>query len=160
MKKQPWLTMAASIALLCLLGCEPPKGDPAGNVVKAPPPPPPPADQPQQPSTNGAQQEGDIAQSGFGAKGHYESNDLISVTIGARFRAEERLVLAKITHGLQIYKATHGDYPDAHEAFWKEVIEKNAIRMPDLKPGEEYRYDPELARETNGEDSLRIVPSK
>ena len=142
-----------------MFGCEP-ASEVSNNSPAAPPPPPPPAGEVAAANSVDEQQQpkGEVAKSGFGAKGHYESNDLLSVTVSARFRAEERLLLGKITHGLQLYKATHGDYPDTHEEFWKEIIEKNFIAMPKLKPGEEYRYDPELARETHGEDSLRIVP--
>lgn len=102
----------------------------------------------------------EVAKVGFGKKGHYDSNDYISVTVGAQFRARERITLLNITHAMQIYKAEHAEYPQTQEEFWEKIIKANSIQLPELPAGQKFLYDPELAKETNGADSLKILRPK
>ena len=39
------------------------------------------------------------------------------------------------------YKAFKGQAPQSHEEFMKEIIEANAINLPELPPGDKYFYD-------------------
>ena len=102
-----------------------------------------------------------VAEVGFGEKGHYDSKDYISVAVSTKFRVEEQIGLLRIKNCMDQYKAINGKFPKDHEEFWKEIIEKNSIQLPDLPPGQRFLYDPELAKETRGEKSLKIlVPKK
>ena len=100
------------------------------------------------------------AEVGFGEKGHYDSQDYISVAVSSQFRVQERLTLLRITSNMQQYKAVHGSYPKTEEVFFKEVIDAGGITLPDLPAGQKFGYDPELAAETSAEQSLTILKPK
>ncbi len=123
----------------------------SGTPTPPPPPLPPGADE----NTDST-----VAQVGFGKKGHYGSNGYISTTVGARFRAEESITLSLVTNAMQQYKALNGAYPKTHDEFMAEIVKLNNIRLPELNDGEEYLYDPALAAETSGKESLRILTPK
>lgn len=171
MKRQfTFLAVALTVAALSLAGCSEPQQsttEPNNTPVvvqtvetidttndTATPPaatPPPGADE----NTDST-----VAQVGFGKKGHYDSNDYISTTVGARFRAEEAITLSLVVNAMQQYKALHGAFPKTHDEFMSEIVKLNNIRLPELNEGEEYLYDPELAAETGGKESLRILTPK
>ena len=99
--------------------------------------------------------ESTTARVGFGAKGHYDSNDYISVVVSSQFRIEERITLLNIKKAMQIYRQIHGGYPKTGEVFFKEIIEENGIALPVLPSGQMYGYDPD-----NPEEPLLILKPK
>ena len=50
-----------------------------------------------------------------------------------------------IPHAIALYKATNGYSPKTHEEFMKEIIQSNNIKLPELKDGYRYEYNPEKA---------------
>ena len=103
----------------------------------------------QQPATTPPQpQEGrKTAEVGDGRKGHYEEFGRMSIfshNIGAMYRMQERLTYnIEIPHAMNLYKATNGRAPQTHEEFWREIIQANKLKMPELKEGCRYEYNPQ-----------------
>ena len=85
------------------------------------------------------------AEVGVGKKGGYEPG-IIATPLNARWRAEEKLDYAMVTHALNLYKATNGEGPKSHEEFMKRIIKENMIKLPELPEGHTYVYDPETAK--------------
>jgi hypothetical protein len=146
---------------LLLVGCsEPPASTGNGTPTALAPPPPSgdpmgtPAPPPQDNTTR------ILAQPGVGEKGNYESKGYISTLISARFQATDPIVFAQVKRGIDTFRIQHERYPNSHEEFWKEVIEANLIRLPELAEGEKYEYDPKKAEETRGEEALFVLQPK
>ena len=162
-----WLFGTAAVIAMMSLGCaeSPPADQQAANDGVAPAPPPPPAPAPpapaEQPADNTPAEgptdgnttdntpaeeqntESSPARVGFGAKGHYDSNDYVSVVVSSQFRIEERITLLNIKRGMDGFRALHSRYPKDGEEFFKEVIDENGISLPDLPAGQIYGYNPD-----------------
>jgi hypothetical protein len=81
---------------------------------------------------------------GMGEKGRDYGTGPVATPVGALFSTKEKLAYEiQIPHTLEIYKASHGDYPKTHEEFIKEIIEAGGIKLPELPQGQRYVYDPE-----------------
>ncbi|GHT11653.1 hypothetical protein FACS1894170_05510 [Planctomycetales bacterium] len=102
------------------------------------------------------------AEVGDGAKGHYgqaggnKLSDVITVPVGAKFRAQERITFEiQMVHGLTAYRAEHdGKGPATDEEFKKAILEPAQIKLPQLRPGQEYWWDPDA---DDGKGDLMIV---
>jgi hypothetical protein len=85
---------------------------------------------------------------GDGKKGHYEEFGRISIfqrTIGTMYRTQERLNMDMIKHAMNLYKAQYGNFPRTHEEFMTKIIGYNHIKLPELKDGCRYEYNPQTA---------------
>jgi predicted small lipoprotein YifL len=83
-------------------------------------------------------------------RGNY-GGGYLSEVVSARFTQENRiknLHFAKsLRDGIEFYKAGHnGRGPQSHEEFMREVVAAHGINLPELKSGEEFRYDPEAEK--------------
>ncbi len=67
---------------------------------------------------------------------------LISTPISAYWGAKADIAKAQITHALNLYKAQHGKPPQTHDEFVKEILDPANIKLPKLRDGERYRFDP------------------
>ncbi|TWT86923.1 hypothetical protein Mal64_37530 [Pseudobythopirellula maris] len=67
----------------------------------------------------------------------------LTTVMRGRVVAEQRLNLDMVTHALNLYWASEGDYPKSHEEFMEKVIEFNQITLPELDGDYEYWYNPE-----------------
>jgi hypothetical protein len=69
----------------------------------------------------------------------------LKAVFAARFWAEHQMILNNITHAMQLYYAEKGYYPKTQEQFMNEIIKPNepATKLPELKEGWEYFYDPQ-----------------
>ena len=86
-------------------------------------------------------------QIGDDRRGHYEKHEFIAAPIGVYFRATQGMELERITAAINLYKAMNDNKPPAtEEIFMKEVIEANRIKLPQLKEGWKYLYDPETGK--------------
>jgi len=85
------------------------------------------------------------AKPGVGAKGRGYGTGPVATPVAALFSVRERLALMSIAQPMNSYKADKGHFPKSHEEFWKEIIEKHFIKLPPLRPGQRYVYDPEKA---------------
>ena len=84
------------------------------------------------------------AQVGDGSKGHYGRMSIFEAGISSYFRTRENLTYnVQIPHAMNLYKATHGRAPQTHDEFWREIIQANNLKMPDLNDGCSYEYNPE-----------------
>jgi len=93
---------------------------------------------------------------GVGKKGHYSRELVIGTIIATRWRVEEKLTFeVKIPQAMQIYKATdaQGKGPKSHAEFMDKIIKTNFIKLPELRAGEEYEYDPKT-------EELMVVSGK
>jgi hypothetical protein len=139
--KTGWIS--CSLVLCTALGC----GDSssadkskAATAQQALPPAPPP---PPQDKTIKTGDDVEKAQVGVGEKGRGYGGGIITEPIRARFRAEDSINFAAMEKTISLFKATKGRMPKSHEEFMTEIIEKGAIKLPDLPDGDEYVYDPQ-----------------
>jgi hypothetical protein len=85
------------------------------------------------------------AEAGVGAKGHDLGSGVISTPAAALFTIRERVIFeVRIPQALQLFKATENRAPKSHGEFMEEIIKASQIKLPELQPGETYRYDPKL----------------
>ncbi|NMC19425.1 MAG: hypothetical protein GYA33_03295 [Thermogutta sp.] len=84
------------------------------------------------------------AQVGVGQKGRTLSQPgFLTTPVYAYFRSQEMVAFRiQVPHAMQLFKATNGRAPQSHEEFWREIIEANGIKLPQLPPGHRYVYDP------------------
>jgi len=83
-------------------------------------------------------------QVGDGRKGHYGRMSIFDAPISSFFRTKENLTYnVQIPHAMNLYKATNGRAPQSHDEFWREIIQANNLKMPDLKDGCHYEYNPQ-----------------
>jgi len=62
----------------------------------------------------------------------------------ARIIAMDRALGWQIKTSLDVWVNTHdGKYPKTTEEFMKEIVEPNMIELPELRPNQEYYFDPE-----------------
>lgn len=120
---------------------------PTGASSTAPPsgpsviPPP-----PNQPQSLPAAAEGQYVRAdvGVGQKGRSLQPGFLTTPVQVYFRSQEHVAFRiQVPHALQLFEAEHGRKPESHEEFWREIIEKNGIRLPQLPPGHRYVYDPQ-----------------
>lgn len=81
---------------------------------------------------------------GVGQKGRRLERGFITTPVQVYFRSQEHMAFRiQVPQALQLFQAEHGRRPESHEEFWREIIEKNGIRLPSLPPGHRYVYVPE-----------------
>ena len=84
------------------------------------------------------------AEIGVGKKGHGYGGGLITEPVHQYFAQQERITYEiEVPQAMNLYKASH-DFkgPATHEAFMKEIIKDNNIKLPELPEGHRYIYDP------------------
>ena len=87
------------------------------------------------------------AEKGVGIKGRsldkYEG--VIVTPAKTYFTVRERIVFEiQIPGALNLFNASEGRNPSSHEEFMEKIIEFNNIKLPELRPGEKYVYDPKM----------------
>jgi hypothetical protein len=95
------------------------------------------------------------AEVGVGKTGRsLDQNEGLYVTsVKALWSTEEYLAFnVSVVHALDLYEAEHGKRPKTHEEFMQQIIRPNNIRLPELPPGQTYRWDP-----TQGEKGELMV---
>ena len=91
------------------------------------------------------------AEVGDGKKGQYKQKfgrmSIFDTTIGTMYRTRENLTYnVQIPHAMNLYQASNdGKFPRTHEEFMKEIIQANNIKLPELREGRRYIYNPEKA---------------
>lgn len=110
------------------------------DVMQTPPPP-------AAPSPTAASQPAVIsvpAQVGVGQKGRTLGQPgFLTTPVYVYFRSQEMVAFRiQVPQAMQLFKATNGRAPESHEEFWREIIEANGIKLPQLPPGHRYVYDP------------------
>jgi len=78
----------------------------------------------------------------FTNKGKGYGGGIITEPIRQKFLIEGQLESFKYKKTMDIYKATHGHYPETNEEFQREIIKKGAIKLPPLPAGWRYTFDP------------------
>jgi hypothetical protein len=83
------------------------------------------------------------AEVGVGEKGRGYGGGMITEPIHQYFAAKERIAFEiELPKAMQLYQATHDKLPPSHEAFMRDIIEANQIKLPQLPEGHTYKYDP------------------
>jgi hypothetical protein len=131
----------ALLLWLTLGGCE---NAPPPPAVKPPPPPvsakpaAPPAAAPAAEATR------EKAAVGMGEQGRGYGEGFVGTPIKALWRVKETLVLERIEHDLQLFKAQdpQGRGPKTHAEFMEKIVKDGGIRLPALPQGQRYVYDP------------------
>jgi hypothetical protein len=110
---------------------------PAETAAQTASAPAPPAETPQAPQETRVK-----ADVGAGKKGHYGPG-FITTPVSVYWRTQEMVAYrTQVPHALNLYKAEHGHFPKTQEEFFREILEKNAIKLPELPEGHSYVYDP------------------
>jgi hypothetical protein len=91
------------------------------------------------------------AKVGVGQKGRrLENPELVQTIVTpavSLFRVQERMIFeASVPKAMQLFEAEHGRKPNSHEEYMAEIIQKNAIKLPELPPGQRYVYDPQAGQ--------------
>jgi hypothetical protein len=116
----------------------PPAPDPP-----APPQPDSPAPMPYQPPASQDSVIREKADVGAGKKGDYGPG-FITTPLSVFWRTQEMAAYRiKVPHALNLYKGMHGHFPKTQEDFVREILEANAIKLPELPAGHYYVYDSE-----------------
>jgi hypothetical protein len=125
---------------------EPPSPDisPPAPGPRAPPPqqesPPPMPYQPPASQDSVIREKADV---GAGKKGDYGPG-FITTPLSVFWRTQEMAAYRiKVPHALNLYKGMHGHFPKTQEEFVREILEANAIKLPELPEGHYYVYDSE-----------------
>ena len=83
---------------------------------------------------------------GVGKKGRGYGAGPIATPIAAYFSTKQRMVFdIQIPSAMNTYRALNGHFPKSHEEFMKKIVKKNSIRLPELRSGKQYVYDPDKA---------------
>lgn len=84
------------------------------------------------------------AEVGVGQKGRTLGQPgFLTTPVYVYFRSQEMVAFRiQVPQAMQLFKAANGRAPQSHEEFWREIIEANGIRLPQLPPGHRYVYDP------------------
>ena len=87
----------------------------------------------------------EVAGVGVGKKGqNYGRLSIFNYAIPSYFRMQERVSFDMIKHDMQLYEAMNGSAPKTHEEFMEKIIKANrSIKLPELKDGCRYEYNPE-----------------
>lgn len=123
---------------LVILGCEPPKAPVASSLP--PPPPAPPAPPPPAPEVERVK-----AEVGVGVKGRSldEYEGVVVTPAKTLFAFKEKAVFdIQIPQALQLFNASEGRNPESHEEFMEKIVKFNNIKLPELRQGERYVFDP------------------
>jgi hypothetical protein len=144
-------TRALSAFALCLLvtsGCgesQPPEQQKPASVFDYAAQAPTDSSVPVQPAAPPAPTTEQVkAEAGVGKKGRGYGGGLITEPVHQYFIIQDRVVFEiELPKTMDLYKASH-DFkgPKTHEAFMKEIIEANSIKLPELPEGHRYVYDP------------------
>ncbi len=107
------------------------------------------------------QPSGEPARPGVGQLGIEIADGPLGTPVKALFGVQESLAFMRLKQPMEIYRAIYGHYPKSHEEFFKEIVQKNNIRLPPLPPGTRYLYDAQMAAEMSSYDvdnpPLRVV---
>ncbi len=133
-----------------VVGCAGEQAEPVESVepptdTAAPiPPPPPPSTLPA--SDQMVEPVHQPATVGVGKKGRGYGTGPIATPIAAYFSTRQRMVFdIQIPSAMNIYRAQNGHFPKSHEEFMGKIIKENSIRLPELRSGKRYVYDPDKA---------------
>lgn len=72
-----------------------------------------------------------------------ENSSLLGAATGSYKFAVGRTSELAIQHALQLYNATHGNYPKDHAEFMEKIVKANNINLPVLPGKRRYQYDVE-----------------
>lgn len=78
-----------------------------------------------------------------------EAGGYLGAVGNSRFAAEYKIIMANVTHALNLYWGSEGEYPKTHEEFMEKIIKFNQIQLPELPPDREYVYVPEEPKPEN-----------
>lgn len=90
------------------------------------------------------------AVAGVGKQGQSLRDDsgvakILSGPAAAYFDVKQKAVLEiQVPQALQLYKATHGEFPDSHDEFMKQIVEANRLVLPELPEGAKYQFKSDL----------------
>ena len=150
------IVMLLCLGLLASVGCELPQA-PAEREAKAPEPiypeptaePAPDSSPTDSDSTTArvAEESGRAvkAQTGTGKRKPGKAGILMT-PINAYFSSQERIAYLQIESGLKTFRASNGRKPKNFEEFEKKILKPAAIKLPALKAGDTYFFDPKRGR--------------
>jgi hypothetical protein len=144
-----WGALAAAIAVVAMSGCDPSaiiSGKADSNQPLA-------TDESVDAAVDGAtsiddsapaEPQREVASPELTQKGHLESADLISTPVNAYFSAQAKLAFDRLPNEIQKYKllSPDGKGPQSYEELVEKVIKPCGIKLPELRPGDKYVYDP------------------
>jgi hypothetical protein len=86
------------------------------------------------------------AQEGVGKLGRGYGEGFVTTPVASYFSTKENIAFQiQIPKAMELYKAEHEHHPKTQKEFMVEIIDKNSIKLPELKEGDLYSYNPETA---------------
>ncbi len=116
----------------------PPPAATAGSGPPAPLPPavtPPPAAPVQEKASE------DLTKKGIAAK--EIGKGILATPTSTYLRIQDRAIFLNLEHAMNLYKGEHGELPKTHEAFMRDIVEANNIKLPELPDDSKYVYLPD-----------------
>jgi hypothetical protein len=85
-----------------------------------------------------------VGQAGRSLRDEQGLGGVVAQPASAYFQTRERIAFQiQIPQAVQLYQAEHGRLPASHDEFMQRIVEANRINLPQLPPGQVYRYHPE-----------------
>jgi len=81
--------------------------------------------------------------SGFKKGQGYGRMSIFGSNVASLYRTNERINLQMIEYNMKLYKAEHEKAPRTHEEFMAKIINAGMIKLPELKQGCYYEYNPQ-----------------
>ncbi len=145
--KTRWLSLMGFAVLA--IGCSDAAAPPAGGVAPPasatagggpPAPVPPPLVPPPAPPVQTKASE-DLTKKGIAAK--EIGKGVLATPTSTYLRIQDRAIFLNLEHAMNLYKGEHGELPKTHDAFMREIIEANNIKLPELPDDSTYIYLPD-----------------
>jgi hypothetical protein len=143
--KSSWLPL---LGLVCLaIGCgeaaqpggpAPAASSTAGSAPPATMPPaivPPPAAPVQEKASE------DLTKKGIAAKDI--GKGVLATPTSTFLRIQDKAVFLSLESAMNLYKGEHGELPKTHDAFMRDIIQANNIKLPELPDDSQYIYMPD-----------------
>jgi len=101
----------------------------------------------QQPTTEKPKTVVKDAEAGLGKQAqNYKKHEFLGELARSFFRSRERINYMTVQKNIDLYHATYERYPKTLEEFQKEILDPSGIKLPELKEGCRYFYDPETGK--------------
>ena len=73
----------------------------------------------------------------------YGRTSIFGSNVASLYRTKERISLQMIEYNMKLYKAEHEKAPKTHDEFMSKIIQAGMIKLPELKQGCYYEYNPQ-----------------
>lgn len=85
-----------------------------------------------------------VGKEGQGLKDKQGVAGIIAGPISAMVNVKQKVALEiQVKQAVDLYKALNGRFPESHDEFMREIVDKNRIQLPELPDGAVYHFNSE-----------------